>query len=87
MFHILLAEIEYLRYLYRRTLWRKTNKQEEPKVNVEDNPYITIDTQITQTTQITQSIQPTDQQVEFMVRYQTRDLGVKEADISEEVFL
>jgi len=84
MFHILLAEIEYLRYLYRRTLWRKTNKQEEPKVNVEDNPYITIDTQITQ---ITQSIQPTDQQVEFMVRYQMRDLGVKEADISEEVFL
>jgi hypothetical protein len=84
MFHILLAEIEYLRYLYRRTLWRKTNKQEEPKVNVEDNPYITIDTQITQTTQ---SIQPTEQQVEFMVRYQMRDLGVKEADISEEVFL
>lgn len=84
MFHILLAEIEYLRYLYRRTLWRKTNKQEEPKVNVEDNPYITIDTQITQPTQ---SIQPTDQQVEFMVRYQMRDLGVKEADISEEVFL
>ena len=84
MFHILLAEIEYLRYLYRRTLWRKTNKQEEPKVNVEDNPYITIDTQITQPTQ---SIQPTEQQVEFMVRYQMRDLGVKEADISEEVFL
>lgn len=84
MLHILLAEIEYLRYLYRRTLWRKTNKQEEPKVNVEDNPYITIDTQITQPTQ---SIQPTDQQVEFMVRYQMRDLGVKEADISEEVFL
>ena len=81
MFHILLAEIEYLRYLYRRTLWRKTNKQEEPKVNVEDNPYITIDTQITQPTQ------PTEQQVEFMVRYQMRDLGVKEADISEEVFL
>ena len=84
MFHILLAEIEYLRYLYRRTLWRKTNKQEEPKVNVEDNPYITIGTQITQTTQ---SIQPTEQQVEFMVRNQMRDLGVKEADISEEVFL
>ena len=84
MFHILLAEIEYLRYLYRRTLWRKTNKQEEPKVNVEDNPYITIDTQITQPTQPTQ---PTEQQVEFMVRYQMRDLGVKEADILEEVFL
>ena len=81
MFHILLAEIEYLRYLYRRTLWRKTNKPEEPKVNVEDNPYITIDTQITQ------PIQPTEQQVEFMVRDQMRDLGVKEADISEEVFL
>jgi len=84
MFHILLAEIEYLRYLYRRTLWRKTNKPEEHKVNVKDNPYITIDTQITQPTQ---SIQPTEQQVEFMVRYQMRDLGVKEADISEEVFL
>ena len=84
MFHILLAEMEYLRSLYRRTLWKETNKSEEPKVNVEDNPYITIDTQITQ---ITQSIQPTDQQVEFMVRYQMRDLGVKEADISEEVFL
>lgn len=82
MFHILLAEMEYLRSLYRRTLWKETNKQEEPKVNVEDNPYITIDTQIT-----TQSTQPTEQQVEFMVRYQMRDLGVKEADISEEVFL
>ena len=81
MFHILLAEIEYLRYLYRRTLWRKTNKPEEHKVNVEDNPYITIDTQITQ------PIQPTEQQVEFMVRDQLRDLGVKEADILEEVFL
>lgn len=87
MFHILLAEMEYLRSLYRRTLWRKNNKQEEPKVNVEDNPYITIDTQITQITQPTQPTQPTEQQVEFMVRYQMRDLGVKEADISEEVFL
>jgi len=84
MFHILLAEIEYLRYLYRRTQRNAPIKPEEPKVNVEDNPYITIDTQITQPTQ---SIQPTDQQVEFMVRYQMRDLGVKEADISEEVFL
>ena len=81
MFHILLAEIEYLRYLYRRTQRNAPIKPEEPKVNVEDNPYITIDTQITQ------SIQPTEQQVEFMVRDQLRDLGVKEADILEEGFL
>ena len=84
MLHILIAEFEYLKYLYRRTLWKAPIKSEEAMVNVEENPYITIDTQITQPTQ---SIQPTEQQVEFMVRYQMRDLGVKEADISEEVFL
>ena len=87
MFHILLAEIEYLRYLYRRTRRNVPIKTEEPTVNVEDNPYITIDTQITQPTQPTERSYPTEQQVEFMVRDQLRDLGVKEADISEEVFL